>query len=115
DYVPRFVVGTPKTTLVNAGTELVEYKRTDILEVRDAQKNLIRIYVDRATHLPVKTQNRDADESIVREEAYANWHRFDGVMTPLMVINYKDGVKVREIHAEKVAYNPGFPDSLFEA
>jgi outer membrane lipoprotein-sorting protein len=113
DYVPRFVVNTPKTTLVNAGTELVEYKRTDVLEVRDAEKNLIRIYVDRATHLPVKTQNRDADESTVREETYANWHKFDGVMTPLTVVRYKDGVKYQEIHAEKVVYNPGFPDSLF--
>jgi outer membrane lipoprotein-sorting protein len=113
DYVPRFVVNTPKTTLVNAGTELVEYKRTDVLEIRDPQKNLMRIYVDRATHLPVKVQTRDADESTVREEAYANWHKFGGVMTALTTVRYKDGVKVMEIHADKVVYNPGFPDSLF--
>jgi outer membrane lipoprotein-sorting protein len=113
DCVPRFVVNTPRTSLVNAGTELVEYKRTDVLEIRDAQKNLMRIYVDRQTNLPVKVQRRNADESTVREEAYANWHKFDGVMTPLMVVSYKDGVKTMEIRAEKVAYNPGFPDSLF--
>ena len=113
DYVPRFIVNTPKTSLVNAGTDLVEYKRTDVLEVRDTQKNLMRIYVDRETHLPVKVQMRDADESLVKEEDYANWHKFDGVMTPLMVIRYKDGVKIQEIHADKVVYNPGFPDSLF--
>jgi outer membrane lipoprotein-sorting protein len=113
DYVPRFVVRTPRTSLVNAGTELVEYKRTDVLEIRDAQKNLMRIYVDRQTHLPVKVQMRNADESTVKEESYANWHKFDGVMTPLMVVRYKDGVKTQEIRAEKVSYNPGFPDSLF--
>ena len=49
----------------------------------------------------------------MHEEVYANWHKFDGVMTPLMVVRYKDGVKTMEIRAEKVAYNPGFPDSLF--
>jgi hypothetical protein len=113
DYVPRFVVNTPKTSLVNAGTELVEFKRTDILEIRDPQKNLMRIYVDRATHLPVKVQRRNADESTVKEEIYANWHKFDGVMTPLMVVSYKDGVKIQEIRADKVAYNPGFSDTLF--
>lgn len=113
DYVPRFVVNTPKTSLVNAGTELVEFKRTDILEIRDPQKNLMRIYVDRETHLPVKVQRRNADESTVKEELYANWHKFDGVLTPLMVVSYKDGVKIQEIRADKVAYNPGFSDSLF--
>ena len=113
DYVPRFVVNTPKTSLVNAGSELVEYKRTDVLEVRDTRKNLMRIYVDRQTHLPVKVQRRDADESTVKEEGYANWHKFDGVMTPLTVISYKDGVKMMEIHADKVAYNTGLPDTLF--
>lgn len=113
DYVPRFVVNSPKTSLVNAGTELVEYKRTDVLEIRDTQKNLMRIYVDRQTHLPVKVQIRNADESTVKEEVYANWHKFDGVMTALMVVRYKDGVKSQEIRAEKVAYNPGFSDTLF--
>lgn len=112
-YVTRFVVNTPRTSLVNAGTELVEYKRTDVLEIRDPQKNLMRVYVDRATHLPVKVQRRNADESTVKEELYANWHKFDGVMTPLMVVSYKDGVKIQEVRAEKVAYNPGFADSLF--
>jgi hypothetical protein len=84
-----------------------------VLEVRDAQKNLMRIYVDRQTHLPVKVQMRDADESVVKEEAYANWHKFAGVMTPLTVVRYKDGVKSQEIHADKVGYNTGLPDSLF--
>jgi hypothetical protein len=111
--VVRFVAKAPKTSLVSAGTELIEYKRVDVLEIRDPEKNLLRIYVDREAHLPVKVQMRRADESSVTEESYANWHRFDGVRTPLMVVQYKDGVKTREIRVEKVAYNPGFPDTLF--
>jgi hypothetical protein len=84
-----------------------------VLEIRDTAKNLLRVYVDRQTRLPVKTQMRRADNSIIDEESYANWHRFDGVMTPLMVVRYKDGVKTMEIRTEKVSYNPGFADSLF--
>jgi len=113
EYVARFVAKAPKTSLVSAGTELIEYNRVDVLEIRDTEKNLLRIYVDRESHLPVKVQMRRADESSVTEEAYANWHRFDGVMTPLLVVQYKDGVKTREVRAEKVAYNVGFPDTLF--
>jgi len=44
---------------------------------------------------------------------YANWHKFDGVMTPLMVVRYKDGARTIEIRATKAAYNPGFADSMF--
>lgn len=113
DYVTRFLVNTPKTSLVNAGSDLVEFKRVDVLEFRDEDKNLLRMYVDRQTHLPIKVQMRRANESRILEKTWANWHKFDGVMTPLMEVQYQDGVKVMEIRIEKVAYNPGFADSLF--
>jgi hypothetical protein len=113
DYMIRFVLNAPRTTLLHTGSETVDYKRTDVLEIRDTAKNLLRVYVDRQTRLPVKTQMRRADNSIIDEESYANWHRFDGVMTPLMVVRYKDGIKNMEIRTEKVSYNPGFADSLF--
>ena len=49
----------------------------------------------------------------IREEQYANWHKFQGVMTPLFVSRYTDGVKTMEIHAETVVYNSGLSDNLF--
>ncbi|HVQ63004.1 MAG TPA: hypothetical protein VMT78_00645, partial [Terriglobia bacterium] len=85
----------------------------DVLEVRDADRNLLRIFIDRQTRLPLKMQTRMANESIMHEEVYANWHKFDGVMTPLMVVRYKDGARTIEIRATKAAYNPGFADSMF--
>ena len=113
DYMVRFVAPTPKASLVASGAEVVDFRRTDVLEVRDAEKNLMRIFVDRETRLPLKTQTRRTGEAIVHEEVYANWHRFDGVMTPLMLVRYRDGVKVIEIRAESVSYNPGLSDTLF--
>jgi hypothetical protein len=113
DYVVRFVVNTPKASVLSPGSESVDSRRADVLEVRDADKNLMRIFIDRATRLPVKMQTRLSNEPILHEEIYANWHKFDGVMTPLMVVRYKDGDKTIEIRAEKAAYNVGFADSLF--
>lgn len=113
DYMVRFVVPTPKASILISGAEVVDFRRTDVLEVRDAEKNLMRIFIDRETHLPLKTQTRRSSDAIVYEEVYANWHRFDGVMTPLMLVRYKDGVKTIEIRAESASYNPGFSDSLF--
>jgi len=113
DYVLRFLVNTPQASIISSGTEIVDSKRTDVLEVRDAQKNLLRIFIDRETHLPVKTQTRLAGDSVVHEDVLANWHRFDGVMTPLMMVRFKDGAKTMEIRTERVEYNSGLPDSLF--
>jgi hypothetical protein len=113
DYVLRFVIKDRQTTIQNLGSELIDFKRTDVVELRDPAKNRIRFYVDRETHLPVKMQVRRSDDPKLREEQYANWHKFQGVMTPLFVTRYTDGVKTMEIRAETVVYNSGLADNLF--
>jgi hypothetical protein len=113
DYVLRFVLRDRQTTTQNLPSEIIDFKRTDVLELRDPAKNRIRFYIDRQTHLPVKMQVRRSDDSKLREEQYANWHKFQGVMTPLFVSRYTDGLKTMEIRAETVTYNSGLADTLF--
>jgi hypothetical protein len=113
DYVVRFVIKDRQTTIQNLGTEMVDFKRTDVIELRDPAKNRIRFYIERENHLPVKLQVRRSDDAKLREEQYANWHKFQGVSTPLFVSHYTDGVKTMEIHAENVVYNSGLAETLF--
>jgi len=113
DYVARFVVSDRQTTIQNLGTEMVDFKRTDVIELRDPSKNRIRFYIERETHLPVKLQVRRSDDAKIREEQYANWHKFQGVNTALFVSHYTDGVKTMESHAESVVYNSALSDTLF--
>jgi len=113
DYVLRFVVKDRQTTMQNLPGEMINFKRVDVVELRDRDKNLIRFYIDRDTHLPAKMQVRRTDESKLHEEQYNNWHKFEGVMTPLYVARLTDGVKTMEIHLETAAYNSGLSDTLF--
>src|SRR5262245_43235881 len=113
DYVLRFVVHDRQTTIQNLGTEMVDFKRTDVVELRDPSKNRIRFYIERENHLPVKLQVRRSDDAKLREEQYANWHKFQGVSTPLFVSHYTDGVKMMEIRVENVVYNSGLSETLF--
>jgi hypothetical protein len=113
DYVLRYVVKDRQTTIQSLPTEIIRFKRTDVVELRDPAKNRIRFYIDRDTHLPLKLQVRRSDDSKLREEEYANWHKFQGVMTPLFVTRYTDGVKTMEIRAETVTYNSDLSDNLF--
>jgi outer membrane lipoprotein-sorting protein len=113
DYVTRFVLKQPQTTIQTLPTELIDFKRADVVEVRDAAKNRIRFYIDRTTHLPIKMQVRRVNQSKVDEERYANWHKFQDVMTPLLVSRSTDGLKTMEIRAETAVYNSNLSDNLF--
>ncbi|MBI4471373.1 MAG: hypothetical protein HY646_01815 [Acidobacteria bacterium] len=113
DYVLRFVVNHRQTTLQSLGGEIIDFKRVDIVEMRDPEKNRIRFYVDRQSSLPVKMQVRRVNDNEVHEELYGNWHKFQGVMTPLFLARYTDGLKRMEIRAETAEYNSNLPDSLF--
>ena len=113
DYVLRFVINERQTTIQKVGSEIIDFKRVDVVEVRDPEKNLITFYIDRDTHLPVKMQVRRTGESKIREEQYNNWHKFQGVMTPAYVSRLIDGVKSMEVHLDTAAYNSGLSDNLF--
>ena len=113
DYVLRFVLKERQTTIQVLPSEMIDFKRVDVAELRDREKNLIRFYIDRDTHLPAKMQVRRTDESKIHEEQYNNWHKFQGVMTPLYVARLTDGLKTMEIHLDTAAYNSGLSDNLF--
>jgi hypothetical protein len=113
EYVLRFVLNHPQTTIQSLGGEIIDFKRVDIVELRDPDKNRIRFYIDRDSHLPIKMQVRRVNESELREEQFGNWHKFQGVSTPLFISRYTDGVKTMEIRAETAEYNTGLADALF--
>jgi len=113
DYVLRFVLKERQTTIQSLPSEMIDFKRVDVVELRDRDKNLIRFYIDRDTHLPAKMQVRRTDESKLHEEQYNNWHRFEDVMTPLYVARLTDGLKTMEIHLDTAAYNSGLSDNFF--
>jgi hypothetical protein len=115
DYVMRFVLKHPQTTIQALPSEMMDFKRIDVVEVRDPTKNVITFYIDRTSHLPLKMRVRRAGEPTTSEELYGNWHKFQGVMTPLLISRLTNGLKTMEIRAETAAYNSGLSDSLFAA
>jgi hypothetical protein len=113
DYVLRFVVKERQTTIQNVGAEIIDFKRVDVVELRDPEKNRITFYIDRDSHLPVKMQVRRTDDTKLHEEQYNNWHKFQSVMTPVYVSRLTDGIKTMEIHLDTATYNSGLSDKLF--
>ena len=115
DYILRFTLAEPKSTIQVTGSEIIDFNRADVIEIRDPEKNRIVLYVDRTTKLPVKLQVRRTDEKVTHEEHYGNWHAFQRIMTPLFVARYTDNDKTMEVRVESAAYNSSLPDNLFTA
>ncbi len=113
DYVLRFTLTEPKTTVLLVGSEILDFNRADVIELRDAVKNRIVLYIDRSTKLPVKMRVYRSDEKIMREERFANWHSYQSVQLPLFVGRYADGGKTMEIRLENATFDSGLADSLF--
>src|SRR3989442_6046302 len=107
DYVLRFTLEERQTTVQTLPSEMIDFKRVDVVELRDPDKNRIRFYIDRDTHLPLKMQVRRTDESKLHEEQYSNWHKFEGLMTPTYVSRITDGVKTMEIHLDTPVSDTG--------
>ncbi|PYS14191.1 MAG: hypothetical protein DMG15_08895, partial [Acidobacteria bacterium] len=105
DYVLRFTLEERQTTVQPLPSEMIDFERIDVVELRDPEKNRIRFYIDRDTHLPIKMQVRRTEESKLHEEQYSNWHKFEGVMTALFVSRLTDTVKTMEIHLDTADYN----------
>lgn len=115
DYLFRYVLNDPKTTIQYIGTQILDFDRVDVLEIRDTNKNRITLYFDRQTSLLVKKQVRIPDKPEVKEEQYSNYHKIQGVTTPLFLSRFTDGVKTMEIRSESVFYNSGLAETLFTA
>jgi len=113
DYVLRFTLSQPQTTIQYIGSEIMDFNRADVIEIRDPSKNRITLFIDRTTKLPKKMQVRRVDEKITREEHYDNWHSFQGILTPLFLGRFSDGDKTMEIRLDSAVYNSSLPDTLF--
>lgn len=113
DYVTRFTLSDRRTTLQNLGTDIVNFKRVDVIEIRDPSKDLIDFYIDRDSHLPARLKVRRNDGPVVYEQLLDNWHKFEGLMVPVTVTHLADGLKTMEIHTETAIFNTDMPDGLF--
>lgn len=113
DYLLRFGVEDPETTVQYLGHEMVDFKRVDVLELRDDDRTRITLYIERETGLVLKKSVRRLDDPAVHEEVYSNFHKFQNILTPLLILRYTDGLKMMEIRLEEVSYNNAFSERLF--
>lgn len=88
----------------------------EAVEFLDPTNLSVIVFFDRRTRLPAKVETHSTDTLGVRrkqEIEFSNWHRIEGVMTPLRFDSYVDGEISSQRFVESISYNVPIPETHF--
>jgi hypothetical protein len=117
DTVLRVWLKEPGTALFYDGPAVAEQKATDSVTIMHHDDS-VTLFLDTATHLPVKKIFvwRDKDRYRNEEgEVFDNWRAVQGIMTPHSTLRYHNGDMTNQRFITNVKYNVGLADSMFAA
>lgn len=99
------------------GTDVVDLKEVDWVEVADHAGHSVRIAIDSKDHVPLRTvvvtRDKDTGDRIETETRFSNYHSLDGVTTPLQVVRVRNGLPVYQAFFESCHYNENLPADYF--
>ena len=99
------------------GTDLIDLKPVDWVELVDRAERTYRIAVQRDSHLMVRfkviTRDSASRERTEEETLYANYHPLDGVQTPLQVARTRNGRRVFQAFYDTCMYHPNLAPDFF--
>jgi outer membrane lipoprotein-sorting protein len=99
------------------GSDTVDLKQVDWVELTDREQRTFRLAVDRSTHLLVRgvviTKNEETQQIDEDIAIYTNYQLRDSVWVPLQVSRERNGRRTSQYFYDTCKFNPGFPDSLF--
>ena len=112
----RYRLNEPGIVLRYGGTEVVDLKQVDWVEIADREGRSVRIATDRATHLPVRFVVSTRDSEGARTEAmtvYSNYYSISGVQTAFQVSRFRNGQQVSQVFYSACKYNTNLSADLF--
>jgi hypothetical protein len=116
-WVLRKWLNEPGIAVFYEGHVLAERKQADQVSLITAQNDAVTIAIDSITHLPVRVsftwrdpKYRDKNEEA---EAYDNFKPVQGIMTPLSIIRYHNGLPRNQRFVISTKYNQNIPDAMF--
>jgi len=99
------------------GSDTVDLKQVDWVELADREQRTFRLAVDRSSHLLVRgvVTTKDEETQQFNEDVaiYTNYQLRDSVWVPLQVSREQNGRRTSQYFYDTCKFNPGFPDSLF--
>jgi len=113
----RLRLKEPGMVIRFGGTDIVDLKTVDWVEITDTEQRDFRLAVDRTTHFLVRTvvtlQDDTSPDRSVETHIFTNYQLMDGVQTPLQITLDRNGRRINQVFFQSCKYNPGFSDDFF--
>jgi outer membrane lipoprotein-sorting protein len=117
DNLLRFRLNEPGLTIRFGGSDTVDLKQVQWVELNDSEGRKYRLAVDHSTHLLVRfvVSTEDPEIQQVNDDStiYTNYHLKDSVWTPMQITREHNGRRTAQFFYDNCRYNPGFPQDLF--
>jgi hypothetical protein len=99
------------------GTDVVDLKEAQWVEIVDSDDRTIRIAFADNTHLPIRktveTRNPRTRFKTTEIEYYSNYHPLDGIQTAFQITRERNGAKVYQVFFDTCKYNTSLADAMF--
>ena len=118
-YLLRVRYKEPGMEFDYVGRDVVQNVEVVMVDISDAQGQVIHAVFDRLTKLPIRqTFNYVDSETKLRMDETTEYGNFrdvgEGVKLPFAIRRERNGLKVYELYANKIAINQTLPAKMFE-
>jgi hypothetical protein len=118
DNVLRVRLKEPGWLYRFGGSDTVDLKEVDWVELTDSEERKFRLAVDHNTRLLVRsvvtTSNEETHELDDDVTIYTNYQLKDSVWTPMQQTRVHNDRRASQIFYDSCTYNPGFPSDFFD-
>lgn len=117
DNLLRFRLNEPGLTIRFGGSDTVDLKQVNWVELNDREGRKYRLAVDQSTHRLVRSvvSTEDPENQQINDDAtiYTNYQLKDNAWTPMQITREHNGRRTAQFFYENCHYNSGFPQDLF--
>jgi hypothetical protein len=117
-YIMHNRLKEPGLIFESRGTEVWQNTPVEVVDITDADNQVVRVYFHRTTKMPVRStwswRNPKTKEKDDYTTLFTKWRDVGGgVMWPFNYLSERNGDKVFEMFSESVTINKGLTDDLF--
>jgi len=116
DNIFRFRYKDPEVKLFYLGPGEGRESAFEMVKILDSENDEMVVYFDRISKLPAKIEYYETDDRGIRyrmTDEFGQWHKKEGVLTPLRVDHYSNGRQSSLYFILEIAYNENLQDSFF--
>lgn len=119
ENVLRLRIHEPGMLIQESGTDFIDQFPARVVTMIDARQVEVKLYLNKATYLPVRIQyrvrnprNDDWDEYA---DVYAEYRTLQGIQTPMHIARFLNDERISETFRNTAKYNEDYPPSYFQA